>query len=126
MNVGTIGEVAIAETRGLARFFGRLVVAFGLLSGMIAAPAWAQSPASAAAENPPRQVDELLELLDDPAVRDWLEAQRNADHAPRPPSHPRRRGSKAILAGASRRSGSTSLPSLPPSRDYRPISSRPG
>jgi moderate conductance mechanosensitive channel len=82
MNVGTIGEVAIAETRGLARFFGRLVVAFGLLSGMIAAPAWAQSPASAAAENPPRQVGELLELLDDPAVRDWLEVQRNADHAP--------------------------------------------
>jgi hypothetical protein len=50
--------------------------------GMIAAPAWAQSPASAASEHPPRQVGELLELIEDPAVRDWLEAQWNADDAP--------------------------------------------
>jgi hypothetical protein len=78
----TIGGAAIAEIQGLMHSFGRVVIVLALLSGMIATPAVAQSPAPAASDNPPAQVRELLELLDDPAVRDWLATRRNADHPP--------------------------------------------
>ena len=42
----------------------------------------AQSPAPASSPDTPPQVREFLELLDDPAVRDWLETQRTANQAP--------------------------------------------
>ena len=45
---------------------------------MIAAPAEAQSQASAAGENPPRQVGELLELIDDPASNALLAIMRSS------------------------------------------------
>jgi small-conductance mechanosensitive channel len=53
-----------------------------LLSGTIAAPCLAQSPAPAAGATPPPQIQKFLDLLGDPTVRDWLEAQRTARPAP--------------------------------------------
>lgn len=51
--------------------FRRLIVLFGLMTGLLsAAPAFAQST-----ETPP-QVQELLRLLDDPVLRDWVAAQK--------------------------------------------------
>jgi small-conductance mechanosensitive channel len=74
---------AIAVISGLVRRFPRLVVALALLSGInITGPAVAQSPAPAASDNQPPQVREFLELLDDPAVREWLQTQRTAIQAP--------------------------------------------
>jgi small-conductance mechanosensitive channel len=42
----------------------------------------AQSPTATARPDQPPQVREFLQLLDDPAVRDWLETQRTATQAP--------------------------------------------
>ena len=68
---------------GLVRWFGGLVIALALLLGSITGPSLAQSPTPAASPDKPPQVREFLELLDDPAVRDWLETQRTANQAPR-------------------------------------------
>ncbi len=62
----------------LGRFFLPLV----LLPGIMTAPSVAQSPPPAASPDQPAQVREFLELLDDPAVRDWLQTQRTATQAP--------------------------------------------
>jgi moderate conductance mechanosensitive channel len=72
-----------------------------LLTGLVAclvllqAFAWAQTAAPPAADAPP-QVRTLLNLLGDPAVRDWLERQR-ADAAPTPVTQPATQGG---LSGA--------------------------
>ena len=67
---------------GLVRWFGGLVIAFALLLGIITGPSLAQSPTPTTSPDKPPQVREFLELLDDPAVRDWLETQRTANQAP--------------------------------------------
>jgi moderate conductance mechanosensitive channel len=69
------------------------ILPIALLVATLAAPAVAQSPASR--ENPPRQVRELLQLLDGPAVRDWLEAQRTATS----PAAPAAQSEKAKIEG---------------------------
>ncbi len=60
------------------------ILALALLAATAATPALAQSPAPGAGAEPPPRVQELLELLGDPGVRDWLEAQRARSHAPAP------------------------------------------
>ena len=60
------------------------MLSLALLAAVSAAPALAQSPAPSAGAEPPPRVRELLDLLGDPGVRDWLEAQRTARHAPAP------------------------------------------
>jgi hypothetical protein len=75
-------ERAIDVISGLVRWFGGLVIALALLSGIITGPCLAQSPTPTASPDKPPQVREFLELLDDPAVREWLETQRTADHTP--------------------------------------------
>ena len=60
------------------------MLSLALLAAASAAPALAQSPAPSAGAEPPPRVRELLDLLGDPGVRDWLEAQRTARHAPAP------------------------------------------
>ena len=69
-------------TAGLVRWLGRLVIALALLSEIIAGPSVAQSPTPTSSPDKPPQVREFLELLDDPAVRDWLQTQRTANQAP--------------------------------------------
>jgi small-conductance mechanosensitive channel len=59
--------------------------ALGLVLAVCAGAVLAQTTASPADDTPP-QVRELLDLLADPAVRDWLEQQRAA--APVPPPAP--------------------------------------
>ncbi len=71
------GGLAARCTRGL---FGLALMAMAL-----AAPAAAQDGATAGA--PPPQVNELLELLADPGVQDWLTKQRIAA-APAPATEP--------------------------------------
>jgi small-conductance mechanosensitive channel len=66
----------------LVHSLGRFFVALVLLSAIMTAPSAAQSPTATASPDQPPQVREFLELLDDPAVRDWLATQRTADHAP--------------------------------------------
>ena len=68
-------------TAGLVRWLGRLVIALALLFGIIAGPSVAQSPTPTSSPDKPPQVREFLELLDDPAVRDWLQTQRTANQA---------------------------------------------
>jgi moderate conductance mechanosensitive channel len=65
------------------------ILAIALLAATSAAPALAQNPAPGAGAEPPPRVRELIDLLGDPGVRDWLEAQRTRSHAPAPaaPSH---------------------------------------
>ena len=60
------------------------MLSLALLAAVSAAPALAQSPAPGAGPEPPPRVRELLDLLGDPGVRDWLEAQRTARQAPAP------------------------------------------
>ena len=76
-------------TAGLVRWLRRLVIALALLSGIIAGPSVAQSPTPTSSPDKPPQVREFLELLDDPAVRDWLQTQRTANQAPTPAAHVR-------------------------------------
>ena len=92
----TIGGAAIAEIQGLMHSFGRVRYRARSAVWHNRETVRGQSPASAARESPPTQVREFLELLDDPAVRDWLQTQRTANQAPRRPPPPRRRGSKGI------------------------------
>lgn len=59
----------------------RFMLLIGLLAGLLsAAPAFAQSTDTPATTMPatgaPPQVQELLKLLDDPVIRDWVAAQR--------------------------------------------------
>ena len=60
------------------------MLSLALLAATSAAPALAQSPAPSAGAEPPPRVRELLDLLGDPGVRDWLEAQRTESHAAAP------------------------------------------
>jgi small-conductance mechanosensitive channel len=62
-----------------------LLIALAALSA--AGAARAQAPPPASDENAPAKVEELLRLLGDPGVQDWLEAHR-AGAAPVPPAAP--------------------------------------
>jgi hypothetical protein len=75
-------EGAIDVISGLVRWFGGLVIALALLLGIITGPCLAQSPTPTASPDKPPQVREFLELLDDAAVRDWLQTQRTDIRAP--------------------------------------------
>ena len=110
---------------GLVRWFGGLVIALALLSGIIAGPSVAQSPTPASSPDTPPQVREFLELLDDPAVRDWLQTQRTANQAPPTAATSEKARIEGTLALGSRRSSSTSLRLRPRFRCCPPISSRP-
>jgi small-conductance mechanosensitive channel len=70
------GEV-VQMVRSLVRCIAGLLVT-ALLAGTLAGAAAAQS----AAAEPPPQVRELLQLLDGPVVRQWLEQQRTRDGMP--------------------------------------------
>jgi len=62
--------------RFIARACG-VVVAL-LLGAAVCGHLYAQDAAAAKADAPPAKVQELLQLLDDPAVRDWLAQHRGA------------------------------------------------
>jgi small-conductance mechanosensitive channel len=65
------------------RTFGGL---FGVVVMLLVTSALAQEP-SPPAETPPAKVRELVDLLSDPAVREWLERQRTSDVViPTPPA----------------------------------------
>ena len=49
-------------------------------------PASAQQPAPADATAPPEKVRELLSLMDDPSVRQWLGQRSQEPAAPEPPA----------------------------------------
>ncbi|MCK6452113.1 MAG: mechanosensitive ion channel family protein [Alphaproteobacteria bacterium] len=74
--------LARADQRARSRC-GRATLALLLLLPL-ALPALAQAPAPAAQPDAPPQVRALLNLLADPAVRDWLEKQHGASQAARP------------------------------------------
>ncbi len=76
--MASVKQQAVGSIRPLLRRFRRFGVPLALLTALIAEPALAQSPAPTASAAPPAQVQQFIELLGDPAVRDWLEAQRTA------------------------------------------------
>src|SRR5262245_1470435 len=79
-----MGEAAMGglAKRSIARASG---VALALLLWAASGPVCAQDTAAAKAEAPPAKVQELLQLLDDPAVRDWLAQRRGAPAQPASP-----------------------------------------
>ncbi len=73
------GAVVTAETRTtwVNALWGVMLL---ILVQVGISPACAQSPSAPA--SPPPQVEQLLRLLQDPAVRDWIDRQRQAQPAP--------------------------------------------
>lgn len=80
-----LGEERMAMQRKAARYLAAFGMMLGLLFG-VTLPALAQS--SAPTEAPPAKVQELLRLLDDPAVRDWVarQATGSAETPMQPPA----------------------------------------
>jgi len=77
-NDGAIG----ALTRAAAVFLAAIILAMVPLSGVSAATPKAGKPAaSAKGEATPQQIQELMTLLADPKVRDWLEQESKAEAA---------------------------------------------
>ncbi len=74
---------ALGAMASLANWRWRVLV---LLLFACAAPALAQETPTAPAAETPAQVRELLDLMADPAVRDWLDKQRAAPTAAAPAS----------------------------------------
>src|SRR4029453_14829198 len=82
--MSVIGENAMTMRRHAGHALVRAFVAACLLVASSSVAALAQDTAGSAGEPPPAKVQQLLELLDDPAVHDWLGHTRPA--APPPPS----------------------------------------
>jgi moderate conductance mechanosensitive channel len=77
-NDGAIG----ALTRAAAVFLAAIILAMVPLSGVSAATPKAGKPAaSAKSEATPEKIQELMTLLADPKVRDWLEQESKAEAA---------------------------------------------
>jgi moderate conductance mechanosensitive channel len=71
-----------ALTRAAVLFLAAIILATGPVSGALAATPKAGKPAAAAkSEATPEKVQELMTLLADPKVRDWLEQESKAEAA---------------------------------------------
>jgi len=78
---------ASPRVRAAVEFARRGAIVLLLLSCAAAAPVWAQDAPAAQKDTPP-QVRQLLDLLADPAVRDWLQQQHAAQAAAAAPASP--------------------------------------
>ena len=68
--------------RTLGGCLAAIILVATLVSGAAAAPAAAKNPpAAAGAEGTPQKIQELMTLLADPKVRDWLEKESKAEAA---------------------------------------------
>ena len=65
--------------RTLLRCLAAIIVLAGLLSGAVAATTPKGAKPSTSEEASPKQIQELMTLLADPKVRNWLEEQSKAE-----------------------------------------------
>lgn len=85
LSTALVAKNASPFVRGALEFARRGAIALLFLSCAAAAPAWAQDAPAAQKDTPP-QVRQLLDLLADPAVRDWLQQQHAAQAAAAAPA----------------------------------------